>query len=253
MSAELEHGSFSWKDQQSRLTYGVVLTAGAQVKKSPFWLEEKKVTDQSGTVMMGKRIEPDPEGKMRVLAALHDLLNGRIDRILLAGGSRVEDNSSDESVYVPLAHIYARYLKRLTKVHNLNPRRVQIVNGGVNTSTDLKKTKALLKKRRLPNDVRVYSTSYQLRRRAVRRFLQDKDLDVHLERAELKIIERHKRPGIVKIIDRILTKEHLDEMRKISFASEFLPPFVWDPTVYILRDERVVKLGKRVRRLVGKI
>ena len=249
MSAELEHGPFSWKDQQSRLTYGVVLTAGAQVKKSPFWLEEKKVTDQSGKVMMGKRIEPDPEGKMRALAALHDLLNGRIDRILLAGGSRVEDNSSDESVYVPLAHIYARYLKRLTKAHSLNPRLIQIVNGGVNTSTDLRKTKVLLKKR-IPKNVRVYSTSYHLRRKTVRRFLQDKDLDVRLEKAELKIIERYKRPVIFKIIDRILTKEHLGEMKRISFASELLPSFVWDPAVYILRDERVVKLGKRVKRLV---
>ena len=76
---------------------------------------------------------------------------------------------------------------------------------------------------------------------------------MHLERAELKIIERHKRPGIVKIIDRILTKQHLGEMKRISFASELLPSFVWDPAVYILRDERVVKLGKRVRRLIGKI
>ena len=101
--------------------------------------------------------------------------------------------------------------------------------------------------------MRVYSTSDHLRRKAVRRFLLDKDLDVHLEQAELKIIERHKRPQIVKIIDRILTKEHLGEMRRISFASEFMPPFAWDPAVYVLRDERVVKLGKRVRRLAGKI
>ena len=147
MSIELEHRPFLLEGQQSRLAYGVVLTAGAQVKESPFWVEEKKVTDQSGKVITGKRIEPDPEGKMRTLAALHDLLSGRIDRILLAGGARIEDNSSDESVYIPLAHIYARYLKRLTKAHNLNPRLIQIVNGGVNTSTDLKKNKRLIKKK----------------------------------------------------------------------------------------------------------
>src|SRR3989344_3547437 len=125
MSAELEHRPFLLEGEQSRLAYGAVLTAGYQIKKSPDfthpWIDE----DGEHIYPYKYRTGPDPEGKMRALAAFHDLQSGRINRILVAGGSRVEDYSGDKSVYVPLARIYARYLKRLAKAHNLNPRLIQ--------------------------------------------------------------------------------------------------------------------------------
>ena len=252
MIIEAEPRRFLPEVSSKELTYGIVLTGGAQMKRTPDFAHPSIGKGEKCTYPWKYRIEPDLEGKIRALAALHDLLTSKIDRILVVGGSKVENVPQKKQSYISLAQIYASYLRRFARIYNFNPRLIQYLKGGINTSTDLNKAENFLKKRRKNTQSRVYSTSYHLRRKAVRRFKNNPSIPVYLEQAELKIVQRHKRPMMVKILDRILTKEHLDEMRRISFASEFLPSLFWNPAVYVLRDERVVKLEKRAKKLFTK-
>ena len=98
---------------------GVILTAGVQKKTRG-----------------GDRIEPDLEGKIRLLQALDDLAEGRLDKVVVTGGA-VKFGKGE-------ADYYAEYLNRKRQAINPDLPPIQSVTKGIETESDLKAVSALI-------------------------------------------------------------------------------------------------------------
>lgn len=118
---------------------GIVLTAGVRRK------------NRLNTTVF----EPDPEGKVRCLAALTDLVNDQIDNIYVSGGM-LDRGEPFSAAYVP-------YIQRQSQRYNFDQERVVRLPGKFNTSTDLQQAVRLIGKVRL-NQSRIYTTSDHLER-----------------------------------------------------------------------------------------
>lgn len=224
-----------------RLTYGVVLTAGSQIKKSPvFDNQDERFVDEDGEFIYRhrSRIEPDLEGKMRLISALEDLENGRIEKILIAGGARNFNR--------PLASIYLEWLNRYVEMGRISPGSVEEVKGGVNTETDLEKTTKMLKSKKFEGEIILYSSGYHFERRSISRYKKRFKMgQVVTQASETKIQERHRnyrrqskdrsgenRPPLPW---RILSPRHLEAMRARNRMMDKIPQPILDFGAYLLR------------------
>ena len=204
-----------------RPRYGVVLTAGSKEK-----------------TLGGYRLEPDPEGKMRLIAGLHDLVNGKLDKLYIAGGAR--------NFGTPLANIYTQYAKRFVERYQLSPDMVIEVKGGVNTETDMEKTKRLLKKENFRGDLSIYSSGYHFERESINNFIRKFSMGtVFTLASETRIQERHNlyryQPNnndgkkMPPLPWRILNPDHLSKMRGRNRNMDRLPQFALNLGAYLLR------------------
>lgn len=209
------------RESLSELPWGIVLTAGSQKKQSPSGVE---------------RIEPDLEGKMRSLSALHDLVGGRIRGILVAGGARNHG--------IPLARIYKSYLDRFQSHYDLEEDQIVEIKGGVSTPSDLRKTREELKNRQYLGDLVVYSSGYHFERNSINDFVFEYVIKlqrghISLTKAEEKILERHRFYRAFKdkglISERILTPEHVEAMRTRNQRVDRFPGFVSEIGAYLMR------------------
>ncbi len=222
-----------------RPVYGVVLTAGSQVKESPNFLNPtKRYVDDDGEFIfrLQKRIEPDLEGKMRLIPAIEALSNGEIDRLLIAGGAKNHDT--------PLARIYTNWTKRFEA--RINARRDKLglaaihadsiveVRGGVHTPSDLAKTKNLLERLGWNANLVLYSSGYQFLRRAVKDFTRDYSLgSVSGVPSEVAILRRHR--FYKHTIAKILPNEFVEEMIRRNQKVDKYPKIVEHVAAYLVR------------------
>lgn len=202
-----------------RLTLGVVLTAGSQEK-------------QRG----GHRIEPDLEGKLRIIPAIDELSNGQIDRILIAGGAK--------NYNTPLAHIYLEYAKRFTG--RINRRRNELgltniqedtlieVKGGIHTASDLAKTKQFILDKDWYANIKLNSSGYQLKRRAIKDFIKNYHLgDVTIIPSEAELPRRH--PLYKRVAERVLPIEFVNIMIERNSKIDKYPKYVEHVAAYFVR------------------
>lgn len=209
-----------------RVPTGIVLTAGSQTKESPIWIRNREKLISAGSVAVRTRIEPDLEGKLRLLAALTDLQSGLISRLIVAGGAK---NNS-----VPLARIYCAWLDRYANMGKIYPHQIIELKGGVNTETDLNKAKQKLKKESYSGNLRLYSSGYHFERKSIDTFKKHfPEVDISTTVAEIKIQER--RPIYGQIMGRILTPEHIANMRARNRKMDRMPQFALNLGAYILR------------------
>lgn len=220
-----------------REVYGVVLTAGSQIKRSPVF--EDSYTNGQLTSHYRERIEPDREGKMRFLSGLDDLQKGKISRLLIAGGAKNHG--------IPLSKIYLNYAKRFLKRYNLPQDSIQQVLGGTNTLSDLDKTKRYLEEEELEVNLNLYSSSYHLERKSIRDFLKKfKNCYISFVEAEDKIEERHRFYGesgrsleLGPVSERILTSEFVETMRtrnkRVDLLNRFHATWIVQTGSYLLR------------------
>lgn len=239
----VEHGSLAELNNQEQPVYGVVLTAGARRKRAADfahpWIDE----DGEAIYPWKYRIEPGLEGKMRLLAALTDLVDGRVSKIFIAGGAR--------NYHQPLANIYFDYAQRLVRRYGLSSDQVVVIEGGVNTETDLEKTKKALRKEGFRGDIVLYSSGYHFERRSIERFRRKFKLgNVETQAAETKIQKRHRLyqklhpyidPQTKDIIDwrplswLILNPNHLSAMRARNKKMDRIPQLALNIGAYIAR------------------
>src|SRR3989344_4317767 len=161
---------------------GLLLTAGLQTKQQ------------------SERIEPDLEGKVRSLGALHDLVNHHIDHLFIVGGQKLQGK--------PLAEYNADYLKRFENRYPAVTSRIETLPGGIETGSDLHKAVKTLAGRNLDHNLRVYTTSFH-GPRAVK-ILNDLGYDSSYVGTEH--ITRTRSPHHLREIDRAVTDEFLKRM-----------------------------------------
>lgn len=207
----------------------IVLTAGAQIKRSPvFENPDERYTDEDGEFIykFRARIEPDLEGKMRLISALEDIQNGRITKILIAGGAK--------NFGRPLALIYLDWLNRYVRMGRIPYGSTDAIRGGVNTETDLEKTKKELDKSRFNGQLILYSSGYHFERRSIAKFKKRyPEGTIETVNAEEKVLERRNLFG--RIVPKILTVEHLSAMRARNRKMDKLPQFALNLGAYLLR------------------
>lgn len=222
-----------------RPVYGVVLTAGSQIKESPNFLNPKRrYVDEDGEFIfwLQKRVEPDLEGKMRLIPAMEALSKGEIDRLLIAGGARNYD--------FPLAGIYTRWAKGFENA--INSRRDKLglaaihedsiveVRGGVHTPSDLAKTEKMLEQKGWNANLILFSADYQFLRRAVKDFMQNYSLgQVETVSSDMAILRRHR--FYQEIIARVLPHEFVEGMIRRNENIDKYPKIIEHIAAYLAR------------------
>lgn len=158
---------------------GIVLTAGARKKER----------------LGNEIVEPDPEGKVRSLAALTDLVNGKIQNIGVSGGMVAYDE--------PLSRFYVDYLRRFATKYNFEPEQIMRIPGGVDTSTDLKRAIEILGEETMENSV-IYSGEVHLKRAMPRL----STLGVHAEAAITEEITSKRSRRHPAVVQKIMAEVH---------------------------------------------
>ncbi len=222
-----------------RPVYGVVLTSGSQIKESPNFLNpSQRYVDEDGEFIfrLQRRVEPDLEGKIRLIPAIEALSVGKIDRLLIAGGARNHD--------IPLARIYTNWAKGFETVINIRRNKLGLaaihedsiveVRGGVHTPSDLAKTEKTLEQRGWNADIILFSSNYQFLRRAVKDFMQSYSLgQVRTVSSDVEILGRHRLyPGIVA---KVLPHEFIEEMIMRNHKIDKYPKIVENAAAYLVR------------------
>jgi len=164
-------------------TIGILLTAGSQEKTRG-----------------GYRIEPDLEGKVRALGALDDLAHRQIDRLFVVGGQQSQDR--------PVSEHYKRFLKRFINRYNLDEQAIEDLPGGVDTGSDLKKAAEELRNMGLDHSLRIYSTSFHLKRAST----VMKSLGYKVETISTEDLTKSRSKRHPKVVDSIITPEFLKRM-----------------------------------------
>ena len=222
-----------------RPVWGIVLTAGSQEKSSPVFCNPKfRYVDEDGEFIykLRQRIEPDLEGKLRLIPAIDALAKGQIDRILIAGGALNHDT--------PLARIYTDWAKRFTGRINrerekhglasLHENSIVEVVGGVHTPSDLSKAKKLLEKNGWLAKLKIFSSRYQFLRRAVKDFIRDYQYgEVETIPSEVAIKSRHRLYS--DISEKILTEEFVENMIERNAKIDNYPKFIEHIAAYASR------------------
>lgn len=222
-----------------RPVYGVVLTSGSQIKESPNFLNpSQRYIDEDGEFIfrLQRRVEPDIEGKIRLIPAIEALSMGKIDRLLIAGGARNND--------IPLARIYTDWVKGFENAINLRRSKLGLaaihtdsiieVKGGVHTPSDLAKTEKMLEQRGWNADLILFSSSHQFLKRAVKDFMQSYSLgEVRTVSSDAEILGRHRL--YPSIASKILSPEFIEEMVRRNHKIDKYPKIVENVAAYLVR------------------
>ena len=198
---------------------GVLLTAGAQEKTNG-----------------GLRIEPDPEGKIRAIGALDDLIKGRITQICVLGGQTMYGQ--------PLSSHYAAYLSRFSHRYGFPEDRIQRLLGAVDTTSDIKRATEELPREELENAV-IYSNEFHLESAAITM----STFGFNVETRPTDKITKARHHLYPKVVDRILTEDFLDKMEKRERVKKLILFIDTVPLVSKLHlGQRVLELqAKRIR------
>lgn len=220
---------------------GIVLTAGSDIKRAPVYSNPYIDDDGERIYPWSYRLEPDIEGKMRSIAAIDDLVTGKISKIYIAGGA--------PNYGKPLANIYFEYLNRFVKRYNLRSDQIVEVFGGINTLSDLSETKATLERKKFTGDLVLYSSGYHLDRNSSQNFAREyKKGEVSFVHAEARIKNRHRLYGeagrrlkLGPIGERVLTPMFLEQMyarnRKVDLVNKLHGTWLVQMLAYIARSQ----------------
>ena len=204
---------------ESRL--GIVLTAGAEWKRSPI-LDSSGVrqVDSSGKIIYGQRLVPILEGQLRSMVAFRGLTCGNINGLIIVGGALKHGR--------PEADIYRDYLLPCAVRKGIDPNSLMVIKGGRNTDSDLELVRRLLVESNYRGTLAIYSSGYHLVTRPVIEFVKRLKCQATLERVEEDSTYR-------RIAQRIFTPAYIAKQEERYHRRDYFPSRIRRVAAHLLR------------------
>ena len=204
---------------ESRL--GIVLTAGAERKRSPI-LDSAGVrqVDSSGNIIYGQRLMPILEGQLRSMVALRGLACGNIDGLIIVGGALKDGR--------PEADIYREYLLPCAERRGIDPSHLMVIKSGRNTDSDLDHLRRLLMEFNYGGTLAIYSSGYHLAAKPVQEFVKKLKCQTIFERVEEDSTYK-------RVAKRIFTPAYVAKQEKRYRRRDYFPSRVRKVVAYFIR------------------